>query len=201
MAMLLCGIATAAMIAVDVYPLLAPNRPTQNAELLIVEGWLPDYALEMIATEFREGGYQLIVAMGSPLLHAGHLTRYSTFADLSAATLVSLGIDASKILLLPHDAIALRRTASAAQALKAGLQQAGITPTAANLCSLGPHTRRSWELFQAALPTIQLGVLALPPRDYDASRWWRTSSGARSVVGEMIAYTHHAVKSRLDQVL
>lgn len=200
-AMLLCAIATAAMVAIDVYPLLALNRPIKTAELLIIEGWLPDYALAAVAAEFRRGNYQLIVTMGNPLLHGGHLTPHSTFAHLSAATLMALGIDAGKILLLPHDAISLRRTATAAQALRDGLQQARITPRSANICSLGPHTRRSWELFQAALPSMQLGAIALSPRDYEPSRWWRTSSGVRSVVGEMIAYTHHAATQRLNQIL
>jgi hypothetical protein len=45
---------------------LSVNHPVA-ANILVVEGWLPDYALEEAVQEFREKGYEYIVAAGGPM--------------------------------------------------------------------------------------------------------------------------------------
>ena len=53
----------------------------------------------------------------------------------------------------------------------------------------GPHARRSRLLFQRALgPQTAVGIIAIQPRDYQPTRWWRYSSGVRNVTSEFIAY-------------
>ncbi|MGB3614650.1 MAG: hypothetical protein WBA10_12725 [Elainellaceae cyanobacterium] len=201
-ATLACAIAAAIIIWADVYPLLAPNRPIPDADALVIEGWMPDYAIEAAAAEFHRGHYRFIVTLGSAVTHNKYFIGYKTFADLSAATLATLGVDPDKIVALPYSLVSVKRTATAAIALGQWLQDADISLKSITLCSLGPHARRSWDLYRDALmPEIQVGVLSLTPQDYEPSCWWRTSSGARIVVGEMIAYTHHCLSRRLNQVL
>ncbi len=42
------------------YPFLAPTQPVAG-EILVVEGWLPDYALEKVKDRFANGQYKLVV--------------------------------------------------------------------------------------------------------------------------------------------
>ncbi len=201
LAMVACAIAAAVVVWADVYPFLAPNRPIPDADALVIEGWMPDYAIAAAAAEFRRGSYQLIITTGPPIRHGSYLVAHQTFADLSAATLVALGVDPNRVIALPHSAIAVRRTASLAIALRQGLQDADVALQTVNLYSLGPHARRTWELCRAALtPEVQVGVLAAVPQEYEPACWWRTSSGVRVVLGEMIAYTHFYLSRQLDIV-
>jgi hypothetical protein len=39
----------------------------------------------------------------------------------------------------------------------------------------------------------QVGILSIPMSDYDARRWWKTSSGVRLVLDEAIAYAYARV--------
>ncbi|MGF1514722.1 MAG: cytosine deaminase [Elainellaceae cyanobacterium] len=202
LAMIVCALAAAVVVWADVYPFLALSRPIPDAEALLIEGWMPDHAIAEAAAEFRRGSYQIIITTGPPILHGSYLKPHRNFAELSAATLVALGIGADKVMALPHDSVAIRRTASSAIALRQGLQKAELRPKAINLYSLGPHARRTWELCCAALgPEVQVGVLSSQPQDYQPAQWWRTSSGTRVVLGEMIAYTHLHLSRQLHQVL
>ena len=47
-------------------PFLALNDPISHG-LLVVEGWLPDYGLEIAAEEFKRDHYQKIYVTGGPL--------------------------------------------------------------------------------------------------------------------------------------
>ena len=195
---------------------LSLNRPVQ-AEVLIVESWLPDYALQGALDEFRRGGYKHLIAAASGL--PGGWTgqsRYKTGAELTAATLAALGLETNLIAVMPVSDVARDRTYSAALGVKAWLESSDPAVRSVNLYSLGPHSRRSWLLYQtsfesqvkpsasAALTSnpspigwervaagrVRVGVLAHPDDRYDPKRWWATSEGFQSVVGEAIAYLY-----------
>jgi hypothetical protein len=34
---------------------------------------------------------------------------------------------------------------------------------------------------------VQVGVIAVEPREYDPKRWWRYSEGVKSMISELIA--------------
>jgi len=36
----------------------------------------------------------------------------------------------------------------------------------------------------------EIGVIAVPDRDYDAKRWWSSSEGVRDVIDELVAYVY-----------
>ncbi len=74
-----------------IQPFLSVTSPVK-ADVLVVEGWLPDYALKHALTEFENGSYKKIVTTGGPLPTGYYLAEYKTFAELSAATLKALGL-------------------------------------------------------------------------------------------------------------
>ena len=73
-------------IILFIHPFLAPTKPV-GGDILIVEGWLPDYALEKAKERFQQGSYQLLVTTGTKIGAGYHLSEYKTWAELAASTL------------------------------------------------------------------------------------------------------------------
>ena len=170
---------------------LSPNRPVR-AEVLVVESWIPDYALQGALDEFRRGNYKLLIAPGAGLPGGWRgQSRYKTGADLAAATLVALGLDTNLIAVMPFSNTMRDRTYAAAQGVKTWLESNNAAARAVNLYSVGPHSRRSRLLYQKALGSgVKVGVIAHPDAWYDPKRWWANIEGFREVVGEAMAYLY-----------
>jgi hypothetical protein len=187
------------LLLIQVYPFLALSKPIA-ADILVIEGWLPDYALEAIAVELRQGAYGKIITLGGPLRHGYFLSQYKSYAALAAATLAALGVDANQIVAIPIPHTDRDRTKTSALHLKAWLAEHDPTVAAINLYSLGPHARRSWFLFQQTLrPAIQVGTLTAAPKDYQPQTWWNYSAGVRSVLSEIVGYVYAVTFSVLTQ--
>jgi hypothetical protein len=186
-------LAVAALVVFSIrgaYSFLAVNDPVDSGAL-VVEGWLPDYALQQAITEFRKGHHSQIFVTGGPLEIGAPLSEYRTFAELGAATLVRLGLNTNAVQAVPAPAVRLDRTYASAVALKNWLDSHAIVETNLNVISLGPHSRRSRLLFEKALgKNYKVGVIAVENQGYDTNRWWESSSGVRTVMDETIAYLY-----------
>jgi hypothetical protein len=170
------------------YSFLAITKPVAGG-VLVVEGWLPDYALEETIVEFRRGHFRMLYVTGGPVENGAPLAGYKSLAELCAATLVELGMDTNAVQAVPAAKIRRDRTYASAIALKNWMHRQGIGETNLNIVTIGPHARRSRLLFREALgPGYRVGVIAFPDRSYDPNQWWETSAGVRAVTGEMIAY-------------
>src|SRR5580704_13331507 len=88
---------------------LALNDPVENGAL-VVEGWLPDYALQEAITEFNKGHHSQIFVTGGPLENGAPLSEYRTFAELGAATLMRLGLNTNAVQAVPAPKVRLDRT-------------------------------------------------------------------------------------------
>ncbi len=170
------------------YPFLAVNTRVSGG-LLVVEGWVPDYALAFAARELREQHYGKLYVTGGPLERGSPLSAYKTYAQLGAATLVGFGLKPDEIETVPSPSVRQDRTFVSAVALKHWLADHGAVAKEFQVISLGPHARRTRLLFEDALgPKARVGVTAVRDQNYDPHRWWRTSEGFRIVTGELIAY-------------
>jgi hypothetical protein len=174
-----------------IHSFLALMHPV-DADLLVVEGFIPDYAVEQAEKIFLDGNYKLIVITGNKRLKGSHLDRYENDGEYTAATLVELGFDPSKILVVPVTCEINRdRTYASALALKAFLKNRNTTFKSMNLVTLGCHARRSRLLFQKALGgDVEVGVIAISDESYDPNIWWKSSNGFREVVKENIAWIY-----------
>jgi len=173
-----------------VHPFLAVNHRIETS-ILVVEGWLPDDAIEEALREFMACDYHMIITTGGPLERGFHLSEYKTHAQLAAATLRQLGLEEEAIVAVPAPSVRKDRTYAAAIALREWLSSSGFPIESLNVCSLGPHARRSWLIFQKALGrNIDIGIISARNVTYDPSNWWRSSKGVRTVVGEMVAYLY-----------
>ncbi len=187
-ALLLVGAGLVAFVMRGMQPFLAVNDPVPGG-LLVVEGWLPDYALEETITEFKRDHARPLMVTGGPIEHGAPLAEYRSLAELGAAALVRLGLDTNVVQAVPAPKVRRDRTYASAVALKNWLRQQGIGETNINVISLGPHARRTRLLFSRALGNgYRVGVICIQHQGYDPNRWWESSEGVRTVTGEMIAY-------------
>ena len=177
-------------IILFVHPFLAPTKPV-GGDILVVEGWLPDYALEKVKERFQQGSYQLLVTTGAKIGVGSHLSEYKTWAELAASTLKNLDFPEDKIMAAPvHKNFKKDRTYHSILALQRRLYKEGFNEASIDMVSLGVHARRSWFLFEKVFSSVNVGVVAISPNTYDASRWWLSSEGVRNVISESIAYLY-----------
>jgi uncharacterized SAM-binding protein YcdF (DUF218 family) len=174
----------------EIRPFLAVTEPVAGG-LLVVEGWIPDVAMEAAVSEFKRHRYEKICVTGGPIFRGAILFDYSNFAERGTATLLKLGIDPRDVQPIPSGWVSRDRTYAEAVALRKWMQEKGLASRTVHLITDGPHSRRSRMLFQRALGSgVTVGVTSVPSREYDPERWWLTSAGVRDVIGETIAYAY-----------
>ena len=160
-----------------------------DGDIMVVEGWLPDYALQKAVDDFQHGSYKLLVTTGGPLVQGRYLAEYGSVAELAAATITKIGFDTNKLVPIPTPAVDRDRTYASAIELNKWLDSANMNIESLDIYSLGTHSRRSWLLFQYVFnPDIAVGIVAIENRSYDPRKWWKSSSGVRTVLSETIAY-------------
>ena len=188
---ILLGIGLAiAFILLRLQSFLAYSEPIA-ADVLLVEGWLGDGAIDGAIVEFNRRQYQLIITTGLPLGRGEHLTEYKNFAKLSEATLITLGFDPDLIQPIPTPNVERDRTLASAISVKEWLVKSSLEVKGINVYSDDVHSRRTWLLFKKVFePEIAVGAIAHPPLDYDAQFWWTSSEGFRTVLSETIAYIY-----------
>lgn len=173
-----------------VHPFLAPFQPIK-AEVLAVEGWLPDYALKAAIIEFKKGKYQKLITTGVPLERGFYLAQYKTYAELAAATLLALDFEQDNLIAIPAQNVTKNRTSASAIALNQWMKTSDLNIKSINLLTLDVHARRSWLVFKQALaPEIKVGVIAVASDEYNPKRWWAYSGGVRSIMSEGISYIY-----------
>lgn len=174
-----------------IHPFFAVTERTP-AEVLAVEGWVHDYAIQAAVKESSDGRYRYIIATGGPVQGlGGYRSDASTAAAIGARRLGAFGVPADRLHLAPSRTSARDRTYSAAVALRDWLHARHITVHQINILTEDVHARRTRLLYQRAFgDAVTVGVIAVPNPDYDARHWWRYSEGVRAVIGEAIAYAY-----------
>lgn len=177
------------ILVTRIQPFLAVQAPIKEAEILLIEGWIGDPAIEKAVVEFHQGNYQLIIATGTKLYRGSFLSEYETYGDITAATLVKLGISPEKIQIIPSPNSEKDRTAAAAVAVKNWVNKYYPQLKALNIYSFDVHTRRSQWIYQKVFgKEVKIGAIACLNLYYDPQKWWTSSAGFRSVTEESIAY-------------
>ncbi len=190
---IICGFGFGGYIfAAHIHDFLSPNLPIE-AQVLVIEGWLPDDALKKAAEHIADTRYELIITTGGPLDHGFFLSEYESYANLARATLIKL-INRHDITAVACPAVKKDRTYASALAFKKWLKDNQISFSKVNVVSQEAHGRRSQYLFQKALgPEYSVGIISIAHSDYEADRWWASSEGFKTVVEETIAYLYTLV--------
>ena len=75
--------------------------------------------------------------------------------------------------------------------VKKQLSEEGLFPASIDVVSLGPHSRRTWIMYQMVFsPDTQVGIYSIKSRDYNPEQWWSSSAGVRAIIGETVAYLY-----------
>lgn len=167
---------------------LSKSNPVQG-EFLVLDGLLPDYVIHEAIDIFNSGAYKKIIVSGGDLPTGFYLSEFESMADLSYATLVRLGFDANKLIVLPTGNVTRDRTYTSGLALKNWFLNQNIRSSKVDVLSMGFHTRRSEYLFQQALgKDFTVGAISIDDVSYDKLQWWKSSKGTRTVISELIGY-------------
>jgi len=188
---ILAGLLIAVSLLLNIQPFLAKTQRV-NASVLVVEGWVHEYAIRAAAKEFMANSYHKIYTTGGPVPgNGGYVNDFNTSASVGAELLKKNGMPDGLIQMVPSHVAGRDRTYSSAIALRDWFREHGMTVGSINVLTEGVHARRTQFLFQRALGSgIAVGIISVPDPDYDAKHWWRSSEGVREVLDESIAYLY-----------
>jgi uncharacterized SAM-binding protein YcdF (DUF218 family) len=173
------------------HPFLAVTH-RRDASVLVVEGWIHEYAIRSAVEEFKTGRYKRILTTGGPVSGLGrYVNDYQTSASVGAGLLRKAGVPDEFVQMVPSHVISRDRTYSSAVALRVWFRERNQPVRGLNVLTEDAHARRTRLLFEKAFgDTAAIGIVAVPNPDYDPKHWWRYSEGVREVLGESIAYLY-----------
>ena len=173
----------------NLYGFLDVRSPV-SSRILVVDGWLPTYDLRKAADQYRDGTYDVVLAVrGVHVLDSVELER--PWDDYVAGILIRAGVPKERVHSVLFPAFQKDRTYFSAVAVGQWCREHGVPLSSLNLVTSGPHARRSRLLFEKALgDQVRVGVVGLDDPTYDAVHWWRSSEGVREVLFEGLAYLY-----------
>ena len=172
------------------YPFLAITAPISGG-VLVVEGWIPAYALNDVASQLQRSPYTRVIVLRGLYKGGGRYESAQFTGRYMVDTLVELGVPKERIELILYDAVNRDRTYQSALTLKEWCIKNTYPLNDIDVVTMGPHARRSRTLFEKALGRkTRVGIIALRDQTYDADHWWRTSAGLREVPFELLAYLY-----------
>ena len=179
------------LIFKGVYSFLASTHRV-DADVLVVEGWVHEYAIQATADEFRSGSYRRVFTTGGPVEGiGGYVNDFQTSASVGAELLKKAGVPDESLQMVPSRVMDRDRTYASAVALRNWFREHNMPVHSIDVVTEDLHARRTRLLFQKALgKDVQVGIIAVPNPDYPANRWWRYSQGVKDVISEGAAYVY-----------
>jgi len=180
-----------ALVLTGVYPFLAITQRV-DANILVVEGWINEYAIRAAVKEFQSNHYQRVFTTGGPVEGTGgYINDFMTSASVGADLLRKAGVPEQSLQIVPSRVMDRDRTYGSAVALRNWFRQHKMVVSGIDVVTEDLHARRTRLLFEKALgDKVAVGVIAIPNPDYDAKRWWRYSEGLKDVLSEAATYVY-----------
>ncbi len=174
-----------------IYPFLAVTHRV-DTNVLVVEGWIHEYAIRAALKEFQSNRYQRVFTTGGPVEGTGgYINDYNTAASVGADLLRKNGLPNESLQMVPSRVMDHDRTYGSAIALQNWFREHNMPVRSINVVTEDVHARRTCLLFQKALGhNVAVGVIAVPNPDYDPRHWWRYSEGVKDVFAESVAYIY-----------
>ena len=188
-----CAAAAAVVLGLSAYRLLAPEVLARGpagsgARTLVVEGWLDPPGLQQAVTAFRRGHYERVLTTGGPIDYWGGRGAWDDFASRAAAYLRTRGLADVPVVAVPAPATALDRTYHSALQVREWAQRERVALSSIDLFTAGAHARRTRMVYRLVLGEgVEVGVLNATADDVSIVRWWDSSVGAKSVLGESVS--------------
>jgi hypothetical protein len=188
------GLAAVALVAfvLFVHPFLAVTQRV-DADVLVVEGWIPDYMFPAAAREFRDGHYAFMLVSGLQNDPADQSGGSPDFAH-AATELKRLGVPAQQLIECPAPFARWLRTSKTARAVRLKADQAVPHYHGVNVVTAGPHARETWvayqHIFESAVP---VGIISIPKNNYPPNRWWLSRQGLIWVPKDFLAWLKEVI--------
>ena len=171
-----------------VHPFLAITEPVK-ADVIVVEGWVPNYVLPVVVSEFNRGGYTRVLVSGLEFTRNDPAYSEGSDAARTARRLASLGLDPAVVLACPAPDSDWNRTSTMARTVLDRLHTLNVQPKGINVITLGPHARQSRLAYQRiAGPLVPVGVISVPKDDYVASHWWTSPAGIKKTIKDFAGW-------------
>ena len=163
-----------ALVLKGVYPFLAITHRV-NANILVVEGWIHEYAIQAAVKEFQNNRYQRVFTTGGPVGgNGGYINDFYTSASVGADLLKKCGLPDERLQMVPSRVMDRDRTYGSALALRNWFRDHNMAVSGIDVVTEDLHARRTRLLFQKALgDKLTVGVIAIANPDYDAKHWWK----------------------------
>lgn len=165
-----------------IYPFLAVPTQRVEAEILVVEGWIFDYAMAAAAGEFENGRYALVATSGMRISAGKAAGEDDSEALQAARSLEAAGVARERIVACPAPETRWNRTSTTARAVRDHLAERGIRYAGVNVVTVGPHARKTWLAYRRIMgPDVRVGIVTVPKKDFDPDRWWASAHGVKMV--------------------
>jgi hypothetical protein len=184
------GLLFGLVFILGIHPFLSLNHPVK-ADVLIVEGWIPEDSIKFAVQEFHKNHYDFILTNGGQIDPKSTVNTGDEYAELTKEHLMEWGIDGNHIHAVKTPKINQSRTYSFALDTIEWLTKHRKSIKAVNVLTLGPHARKSYVLYKkAADKKINVGVISTPPVDYDPSYWYFSVKGIHFVFKDLVGYLY-----------
>ena len=180
--LLAAGVLATVMFALWVHPFLSVVRPI-DADVLVVEGWVPDEVVPGAVTEFKTGRYSHVFVSGMQQPGGDEP------GGRVARRLRELGVPANAIHRAPSPFADYHRTANTARGVRQKITELNLKPKGINLVSGGPHSRQSWIAYQRVMRDVSpVGIIAVRKGHYNPSAWWMSKQGLSWVLKDFLGW-------------
>jgi hypothetical protein len=175
----------------NIVPFLSKEE-TIAARVMVLEGYVPDYAFPEIIRIFTEDNYEFLIATGTSYDQGFYISGVRSSAELIGKSLKNIGFDTTKMAVVPASSDVYRdRTFYTGQAVKTYLQKYRPEVKSINLVSVGVHARRSHYLYKLAIGSeLKVGNIVIPDKNFNKKNWYKSSLGFRTVLNETIGYLY-----------
>ena len=172
---------------VGIYYFLTVNSPVKS-KTLVLEGWVPAYAIKDAIAYYNENDYDRIIVTGLPIVNYEFISPYKNTAEATVLALKYYGYSDSVYIANIPTSILIDRTYNTAVATKMLFDENRNWPKNFNIYSVGVHARRSRFMFEKAFGRdFSIGIIAHRDRTFDPKHWWKSSKGFRNVSNEFVA--------------
>jgi len=169
--------------------LVREDVPRHSDAMVILMGGFPDRVLQAVDLWKQRKADRIIIVeegMGPFASLEKRGVRIVSNSEQAASSLVTLGIPADSITILPGDA---RSTLNEARAVRNYIEAGGSADTLL-LVSSAAHMRRASIIFRIAFrhsgSQVYVGSSPSAYSNFDAKRWWREKEGIQSVITEYL---------------
>ena len=176
---------------------LRVNDPIPNAEVLIVEAWIPGRFAESVKEEFSKGKYRYILLSGlaQDMDVTGAKETVSGNYSKIASSLAKAGLDSEKLktVSIPNSTRA-HKTFSMAKSAANWLHINDPSATRINVLTAGNHGRKTWCAYKRVFGgRFSVGILSFPQHRYPLRTWWTTRRGFIWQVASLANYAYATV--------